>query len=411
MKYPRVIALATVLAGSGAAAQTHVQIYGVIDAGVTQVSGLRQGTTTQLASGIMDGSRFGLRVNEDLGGGWRALVTLEHRLELDTGIGINRPISSGQLPDRISQAALLGLPAPLQPVVDAVATQIGTGVGVNLNNAFWDRQAFLGLVTPYGAILAGRQYTPAFEINARFDALGTQSGLSAGQVGSLPAAVDIRASNALAWRAEVGGLTLSVMHAAAEGSTTTGRLQGALAMYRSGALAVGVGYNTRHNEQGRKSLTNLVLGASMKTGATEFFAMTASIEDENPSGLSGLATQLTPQVGAPTAALVQGAFVNALKQDARLMHLGAKHTQGVHTLYLAWTQLDDKRAANADTQSYGVAYTYALSPRTDLNTVLVRFDNRGLGQAAPGGNGYLGGVTARAGTDATGLALGLRHRF
>lgn len=404
-------AAAAALTCCAAAAQTNVQLYGVIDAGVTRVSGLRDGSVNQVASGIMDGSRFGLRANEDLGGGWRALVTLEHRLELDTGIGTNRPISGSQLPDRVSQAALLGLPAPLQPVVDAVTAQIGAGVGVNLNNAFWDRQAFIGLVTPVGAILAGRQYTPAFEITARFDTLGTQSGLSAGQVGSIPAAVDIRVSNALAYRAELGGVTVSVMQSAAEGSATTGRLLGAMGMYRTGGLGLGVGYNTRKNERGQTSLTSLVLGASYKVDAIEFFGMTADIKDKNPTGLSGLAAQLTPQVGAPTAALVQGAFVNALRQDARLFHLGAKRVDGPHTVYAAWTRYDDKRAANADTQSYGVAYSYAMSPRTDVNLVFVRFDNSGLGQAAPGGNGYLGGVTARAGGDADSLALGLRHRF
>jgi hypothetical protein len=41
----------------------------------------------------------------------------------------------------------------------------------------------------------------------------------------------------------------------------------------------------------------------------------------------------------------------------------------------------------------------------------VRFDNRKNGQAAPGGNGYLGGVTRAAGVDSTSLALGIRHRF
>ncbi|HSM22739.1 MAG TPA: porin, partial [Rubrivivax sp.] len=72
---------------------------------------------------------------------------------------------------------------------------------------------------------------------------------------------------------------------------------------------------------------------------------------------------------------------------------------------------DDKRPASADVESYGVVYSYALSKRTDINAAVVRFDNSGLGQAAPGGGGYLGGVTATAGTDSTSLALGVRHRF
>jgi predicted porin len=383
----------------------------VLDAGVTQVSGLKGGSFKQLVSGIMDGSRVGVRVNEDLGGGWRALVTLEHRLEVDTGLTSNRPISGSQLPDRVSQATALGLPAALQPVVTAVSGGIGNTVGVNMNTAFWDRQAFLGLVTPVGAVLAGRQYTPAYEVSATFDTMGTQSSLAAGQVGSLPAAFDIRQSNALAYRIVLGGLTASVMHAVSEGSSSTGDFNGIMATYKTGRFAVGAGYNTRKNELGQKSLTNAILGASLTMGGGQLSTFFATVEDDNPSGVSGIAALVTPQVGAATAAAVQRAYVNGFKQDARIAHLGYKHTFGMHTLYTAVTQFDDMRASDADTRSYGVAYTYALSKRTDINAIVTRFDNNRQGQAAPGGAGYLGGVTASAGTDSTSIALGMRHRF
>lgn len=73
--------------------------------------------------------------------------------------------------------------------------------------------------------------------------------------------------------------------------------------------------------------------------------------------------------------------------------------------------MDDRRNADADTTSYGVAYTYPLSRRTSLYGVLTRFNNSDSAQAAPGGNGYLGGVTATAGQDATSIAVGMRHSF
>jgi len=94
-----------------------------------------------------------------------------------------------------------------------------------------------------------------------------------------------------------------------------------------------------------------------------------------------------------------------------LMHLGYRVVAGPHTLSAAYTTYDDKRPANADISSYGAAYTYALSKRTDLNAVLVHYDNKNLAQVAPGGNGYIGGVTATAGTDSNALQLGVRHRF
>lgn len=399
------------LASPAAWAQSSVTLTGIIDAGVTRVSGLKGGSILALSSGIMDGSRVIVRANEDLGGGWRALATLEHRLELDTGLSSNRPPSANQLPDRLSQATRLGLPGAFQPVVTGVANNIGAGVGVNLNNAFWDRQAFVGLVTPVGAILAGRQYTPAFEISATFDAFGTQSAASAGQVGSLPAAIDIRLSNTVAWRAEIGGFVASAMVGAGEGSSTSGRFTGAQAQYRAANWSVGLGINRRDNERGQSSLQSLVAGASVAVGPGRIYAMLADIQDDNPSGVSSIAASVTPAVGPTNAALIQTAFTNALKQDARLVHLGYRATIGVHTVYAGTTQYDDQRSINADTRSVGAAYSYALSKRTDINLAVARFTNAATAQAAPGGGGYLGGVTASAGTDSTSLALGLRHRF
>lgn len=394
-------------------AQTDLTLYGIVDLGVTQVSGLKGGSIKQLSSGIMEGSRLGFRGTEDLGGGYRALFTAESRIEADSGNSSNRPPSGSQVPDRLAQAALLGLPAALQAqVVTPVAAQIGAQIGVNhITNTFWDRQIYLGLVTPVGAVLAGRQYTPAYEVNATFDTMNTQSALAFGQVASFPPGIDIRVSNSLAYRIQLGGFSAALMAAAAEGSTSTGKLMGVNGIYKGTGFSVGVGYNTRENERGAKSLTSTAVGASLNLGPGTVTAQVVQIKDENPTGLSGIAPQLAGALGQATANFVQAAFVNAARQDARAMHIGYKATFGANTWYTAYNKLDDKRAPNADTVSYGVAYSYALSKRTDINAVAVRFVNSGLGQAAPGGQGYLGGVTASAGADSTSLALGVRHRF
>jgi predicted porin len=413
----RIFGLTLMATACGAAfAQTpgssSVTVYGIVDAGVVHTTGLSNNPNI-VASGIMEGSRLGFRGNEDLGGGYRALFTLEHRLELDTGSGSNRPPPGTQTPDRLNKAALLGLPAQLQPAVTAVAGQIGSGIGVNLANNFWDRQAYIGLVTPFGGFLAGRQYTPTYEISATFDTLQTQSSLAAGQVASLPAGFDIRLSNTLQYRIVTGGLTASVMYGLGEvaGNSKANRFTGVMGMYKSGDFSVGLGYNKRNNDIGLKSLEGLLLGASMKVGPGTVSAMVGTIKDENPSGVSGISAAVTPLAGAAAGALVQSAFTTALKQDARFMHLGYRLTTGPNTFYVAYSGYNDRKAANADVASYGVAYTYSLSKRTDLNAVLTQFNNKGTGQAAPGQAGFLGGVTKSAGTDSTSVALGVRHRF
>jgi predicted porin len=128
-----------------------VEVYGIVDAGLVRVSGLKGGTGTFLASGIMEGTRWGLRGKEDLGGGYRTIFTLESRVELDTGSVSNRPLSGTQLPDRLSMATLMGLPASMQPFVSAVGASLANSeAGVNLPGRLFDRQAYVGVASEFG---------------------------------------------------------------------------------------------------------------------------------------------------------------------------------------------------------------------------------------------------------------------
>lgn len=391
-----------------------VQMYGLVDVGIHHVSGLLGGSKTMLSSGLMEGSRLGFKGSENLGDGYKTFFVLESRLEADNGTLSNRPPSGTQLPDRLTNATLLGLPSALQAAVTGVAATLGNSVGVNTNGAFFDRQAFLGIVTPVGAILGGRQYTPAYEVAAGFDTTGTQSALAAGQLASLPAGFDIRVSNALAYRVALHGFSAALMYGFGESSsgTSASRLYGLNAKYTGNGYSLGLGYNTRNNELGEKSLTAAVVGGTLDAGPGTAHLMVASFKDDHPTGLSTIAPALVAQgASATVAVLVQGAYSEALKQEARLYHVGYRMPIGAHTLYVTYSKLDDRRASNADSTSYGVGYSHALSKRTDISAVVARYVNTGLGQAGPGGNGFLGGVTASAGTDANSLALGLRHRF
>ena len=368
-----------------AAGGSSVTMYGILDIGINHVTGASGGSMTSLTSGNMQGSRLGFKGNEDLGGGYRAVFTLESRLEADTGALGNRPISQGRLPDRLSNAGSLGLPAALQPAVSAVATQIGNSVGVNLGNNFFDRQIFTGVVTPFGAFTFGRQYTPGYLANANFDAMKTESSLSLGQLVAIPASFDIRVSNSLQYGLQLDGWTATAMYAAGEvaGRSNAGRLWGAMAMYNGNGYSFGGGYNTRNNELGEKSLTTAVLGATLDVGPGTLSGQFSVIKDEHPTNLSSISAVLS----------------------------GYRITSGVHAVTVAYNSMNDKRPFNADRASYGVAYTYALSKRTDLNAVLTHLNNKNTSQDMLGGNGFLGGVAASPGKDVNSLALSIRHRF
>lgn len=113
------IALAVLAASGAAMAQSSVTLYGIADAWVgstkTEVGGVGQRQTAVNTSGV-NGSRWGLKGSEDLGGGMSAIFQLESGFSLDTG-------ASAQ------------------------------------NGALFGRQAFVGLKSGFGTVSLGRQYS------------------------------------------------------------------------------------------------------------------------------------------------------------------------------------------------------------------------------------------------------------
>jgi predicted porin len=389
-----------------AVAQTaNVQLYGVVDVGVNHVKGVKGGSVTAVASGILEGSRVGIRGTEDMGGGLKATFVMEMRIEADTGAGSNRAISGTQLPDRLTA----GLPPAVQAALTNVA--IGPTLGVNVSNKLFDRQIYAGLITPVGAVLAGRQYTPGFEIVSRFDAFQVASGASAAQLITIPAGVDIRTDNALLYRIEKDGLFGSAMYSFGENAAgfKNGSMYGVNAGYSGGRFGAGIGYNARKNSAGQKALSTFVVGGNFNAGFVNLYAMGAQIKEPNPGSgpelLAGLSAAGVPSI------LITSSILPRLMQDARLYHVGAKLPLGVSSVTLGYSQLDDRRATNADVKSFGALFTYPLSKRTDVNFAVTQFNNSANAQSLPGGNGFLGGVTAFGGKDATAFQFSLRHKF
>lgn len=86
------IALAVMAAAGAASAQSSVQLYGIADIWFGSVKTETNGVSvrdTKLEDGGIDSSRFGLKGSEDLGGGLKAVFTLEQGFSLDTGTQAN----------------------------------------------------------------------------------------------------------------------------------------------------------------------------------------------------------------------------------------------------------------------------------------------------------------------------------
>ena len=116
------LAMAALAAACGVQAQSNVTIYGVLDSGVehlTNVGATRSGLTRMPGLGVSVPSRLGFRGTEDLGGGLKAVFTLESGFGTDTGT-------------------------------------------LNQGGRFFGRQAFVGLSGSWGAVTLGRQYSMLF---------------------------------------------------------------------------------------------------------------------------------------------------------------------------------------------------------------------------------------------------------
>ncbi|MFT4437137.1 porin [Caballeronia sp. 15715] len=97
-----VLALAATSLFSGLAhAQSSVTLYGIIDEGFDYTSNSAGHASYQLVNGMAQGSRWGLRGAEDLGGGLKAVFWLENGFNVNTGtlgqggLGFGRQASVG----------------------------------------------------------------------------------------------------------------------------------------------------------------------------------------------------------------------------------------------------------------------------------------------------------------------------
>ena len=213
------------------------------------------------------------------------------------------------------------------------------------------------------------------------------------------------------YRIELQGFYSSAYYSFGESAAGTkrGRLVGINGGYQAAKFGAGIGYNERTNSAGQKSLNSLVMGANFDAGIANLFALYGVLKEPNGSSAPELRAGLI--AGGVPSILVDTGILPRFQQDNRLYHVGARVPLGVGQLILGYSRLDDKRATNADSTSYGVAYTYPLSKRTDINVAVTQVNNNANAQVLPGGNGFLGGVSAFGGKDVTAYQFSLRHKF
>lgn len=402
-------------------AQSSVTIYGIADAGIMKTKGM----PTKLVSGIADGSRLGFKGTEDIGGGWKAIFNLEARIELDTGTqtpGLIYPNQGFYLTrgmESLPAPILAGLRGALQPK-DAV----------NNEKALFDRTAMVGLITPVGAVLIGRMYTPGYEVFAAADVFeagtaGTWGGITGGTGGFTALGADIRSQKSIQYRiATPAGIGGSLMYGV-KGSGYLGRYNkfvGAAVTYKANGVDAGLAHNRGEDQSGRPSLITTTVGASYMLNDFKFFAGYHDQKNRNSALLreyigawdSTIAPTLAP-LGAPTATALRNVFVTNItansQVDASSYQVGLHYKLGAGRIMASAARQNDRSASNSDATLLAIGYDHNLSKRTDIYTVLANIKNQNEGQFTPGAASAPGGFTLERGEDSHAIQVGIRHRF
>ncbi|MFC5431553.1 porin [Paraburkholderia denitrificans] len=229
----KTIIASCVLGGAAfcAHAQSSVTLYGVVDNSlVWQNSSTSRGSTSggrsvvQMKSGVWSGSRFGLKGSEDLGGGTKAIFTLEAGANSNNGT---------------SQWA----------------------------GGMFTRQAWVGLSNAtYGTLTAGRQYTSYYTLLSPWNGVAHRTG----HFGAHPGDIDgldttYRTNNSLVYISPtVAGLKLGASYAlgGAPGRFNAGSTWSVGLQYKNGPVGLAAAFQRINNstlgggEWGKESATS-----------------------------------------------------------------------------------------------------------------------------------------------------------
>jgi predicted porin len=353
------VALA-MLAASTAFAQSSVTLYGVADAWVGQTS-TTFGTAAavkqiKLDSGGYNGSRWGLRGSEDLGGGLKANFQLESGFNIDTGSS--------------AQGGLL-----------------------------FGRQAYVGLSGGFGAINFGRQYTAYDDIrgaenaNNGFDTAFTPTGLVWGR-STTPSTATPTLANTVGVFNGVNDYTGRTDNTIKYSTPDFGGVSGAL------SYALGENKTNAAGTPPNASASNVV--AAHVKYANGPIAVFAGLQNEKPQG-SGLKTKFA-NIGANydlgvvrLSAGYQNAKLGTTKDNE--FQAGVAVPVGAATISagFATTQTKVNGAKAGKANGFGLTGYYDLSKRTAAYA--------GVQQAKF--KDTAGATTSKSSL----FAVGVRHRF
>jgi predicted porin len=365
-----------VLAGT-AHAQSSVTLYGLADAGVVYINNDTGHSTVETVTGQTNGSRVGFRGDEDLGGGLKAIFTLENGFDT----------SNGKL---LQDSRLFG------------------------------RQAFAGLETPYGSVTLGRQYDPMTRFVGEIAATSMWAwlGTHPGDFDNLNS--NFRVDNSIEYRSPtMNGLTLDGIFSpgGTPGSFKTNTIYTFGANYQHGPLTFAMAYdhvNTPATSAfdgttapGDADFTtpgkSPVFSGYLSASSTDIFGAGLGYKLGNAKfGLVYTRTSFNNILRTATTPNTGNAIFNSYEANARYLFTPQ---------WLVGVSYDYTDAQTAKYEQLNFGPDYILSKRTDIQAVGVWQHASGIdstGHAAVAAIGSLGQSTT---PNQIAVKVSLRHRF
>lgn len=432
------VSVAIALMGLGGAlvaqAQSKVELWGIVDAAVrhTNNEGKDKGGLTKMIGGGMSQSRWGLNVEEDLGGGSKALAHMEHRFNADTGekdatapffqlsyVGLQGPygkLTMGRQWNVLFDVVTSTYASfPYSPYMDAYKPELGMAAGARSSNSLK-----YTLATPSRNWVGTLQYSFA-EGNTNTDAvknlgLGMLGGPAAGTQPLTAArknAIDTQV-NAAASSTTPNALTT------AAGGIAAGALKqvGGFLRYSENGISLGGGF-LRTSLPGGSDLDAATLGGSYRSGP--LYVNLGYGQNKVKWANPGMPTTVGAYVGALANRLVDQAIINSMWQgqtnggfqvgdaDKRQMIKVGFGYQITPQINAGMHYFHAKQSGSATGLSNGkanfmvAAVDYAFSKRTDAYFAVDH-------TKVSGGSNIVIDPTNGARTR-TGITAGLRHRF
>ena len=445
------VAIACMGLGSAmlAQAQSKVELWGIVDAAVrhTNNEGAGKNGLTKMIGGGMSQSRWGLNIEEDLGGGSKALAHMEHRFNADTGekdatapffqlsyVGLQGPygrLTMGRQWNVLFDVVTSTYASfPYSPYMDAYKPELGMAAGARSSNSLK-----YTLATPSRNWVGTLQYS--FAEGNKTDALerGALGAASAAQTAAMPGAV--AAGNAAAAAAIAAGNAAGAAAAANAAATqyvtqavgtavnaygaanipgvAAGALKqmGGFLRYSENGISLGGGY-LRTSLPGGSDLDAWTLGGSYRTGPLYFnlgYGLNKIKMDKAAAGdIAGLIRNSTDLaiVGSMWSGQTSGGFQPGDANKRQMFKVGMGY-QITPQINLGAHYYHAKQSGGASGLYNGKANfmvavaDYAFSKRTDAYFAVDH-------TRVSGGAGMAIDSTSQA-RSRTGITVGLRHRF